>query len=70
MPILQARRNARYQPYAFTELGVAMHSSVLSGERAVQMNIVITRAFVKLREVLASHRRTPRSLPSWQAAPP
>jgi hypothetical protein len=52
----RSRRNTRYLPYAFTELGVAMLSSVLSSERAVQMNIVIMRAFVKLREVLASHR--------------
>jgi len=54
--VIASRRNARYLPYAFTELGVAMLSSVLSSERAVQMNIVIMRAFVKLREVLASHR--------------
>jgi hypothetical protein len=54
--VTASRRNTRYQPYAFTELGVAMLSSVLSSERAVQMNIVIMRAFVKLREVLASHR--------------
>jgi hypothetical protein len=43
-------------PYAFTELGVAMLSSVLKSERAVQMNIAIMRAFVKLREVLATNR--------------
>jgi len=54
--VIASRRNARYRPYAFTELGVAMLSSVLSSGRAVQMNIVIMRAFVKLREVLASHR--------------
>jgi hypothetical protein len=53
--VIASRRNARSLPYAFTELGVAMLSAVLSGERAVQMNIVIMRAFVKLREVLASH---------------
>jgi hypothetical protein len=46
----------RYLPYAFTEHGVAMLSSVLNSERAVQMNIVIIRAFLKLREVLASHK--------------
>lgn len=45
----------RYQPYAFTELGVAMLSSVLKSDRAVQMNIFIMRAFVKLREMLATH---------------
>ena len=43
-------------PAAFTELGVAMLSSVLHSERAVQMNIVIMRAFVKLREMIAHHK--------------
>jgi phage regulator Rha-like protein len=46
----------RQQPYAFTEQGVAMLSSVLNSERAVQVNIEIMRAFVKLREMLASHK--------------
>lgn len=46
----------RYLPYAFTEHGVAMLSSVLNSERAVQMNIVIIRAFLKLRAVLATHQ--------------
>lgn len=43
----------RYQPYAFTEQGVAMLSSVLRSQRAIQVNIAIMRAFVKLRETLA-----------------
>jgi hypothetical protein len=42
--------------YAFTEHGVAMLSSVLRSERAVQMNIFIIRAFVKIREMLATHK--------------
>jgi hypothetical protein len=46
----------RTLPYAFTEQGVAMLSSVLNSERAVQVNIAIMRAFVKLREILATHR--------------
>ncbi len=46
----------RYRPYAFTEHGVAMLSSVLNSPRAVQMNILIIRAFVKLREILANHK--------------
>lgn len=46
----------RYLPYVFTEHGVAMLSSVLNSERAVQMNILIIRAFVKLRELLATHK--------------
>ena len=41
---------------AFTEQGVAMLSSVLNSERAVQVNIAIMRAFVKLREMIASHK--------------
>lgn len=45
----------RYPPYAFTEQGVAMLSSVLRSERAVQVNIEIMRAFVRLRQMLASH---------------
>src|SRR5437016_218621 len=51
-----AKMGLRRPPYAFTELGVAMLSSVLNSDRAVQMNIVIMRAFVRLREVLASHK--------------
>jgi hypothetical protein len=46
----------RYPPYAFTEHGVAMLSSVLRSPRAVQVNIEIMRAFIRLRQLLASHR--------------
>ncbi len=46
----------RYMPYVFTELGVSMLSSVLKSDRAVQMNVFIMRAFVKLREMLATHK--------------
>jgi len=51
-----ARMGLRRAPYAFTELGVAMLSSVLRSDHAVQMNILIMRAFVRLRELLASHK--------------
>jgi hypothetical protein len=47
----------RRSPYAFTEQGVAMLSSVLRSERAVPVNIQIIRAFVKLRHVLGSRLR-------------
>ena len=47
------RGGTRYMPYAFTEQGVAMLSSVLNSETAIQMNIGIMRAFVTLRQVLA-----------------
>jgi hypothetical protein len=46
----------RRRPYAFTEQGVAMLSSVLNSERAVKVNIAIMRAFVKLRETLDTNR--------------
>jgi hypothetical protein len=44
-------------PYGFTEQGVAMLSSVLNSERAIQVNIAIMRAFVRLRQVMAGHRQ-------------
>lgn len=56
------RGGRRYLPYAFTEQGVAMLSSVLRSERAVQVNIAIMRAFVKLRELLATHKDLARKL--------
>ncbi len=46
----------RYAPYAFTEQGVAMLSSVLNSPRAISVNIEIMRAFVKLREMLATNK--------------
>ena len=48
-------RGHAYRPYAFTEQGVAMLSSVLNSDRAVKVNIAIMRAFVKLREILESN---------------
>lgn len=52
----------RYLPYAFTEQGVAMLSSVLRSERAVAVNIEIMRTFVKLRDMLAEHAELSRKL--------
>src|SRR5262245_23545639 len=49
------RGGRRYLPLVFTEQGVAMLSSVLRSERAVEVNILIMRAFVKMRQLLASH---------------
>jgi hypothetical protein len=46
----------RYLPFVFTEQGVAMLSSVLKSDRAIQVNIAIMRAFVKVRELLATHQ--------------
>jgi len=53
---------ARTLPYAFTEQGVAMLSSVLKSKRAVQVNIEIMRAFVKLRQLLSTHADLARKL--------
>ena len=50
------RGGRRYFPYVFTEHGVVMLSSVLNSERAVQMNILIVRVFIKMRDVLANHK--------------
>jgi len=52
----------RRSPMAFTEQGVAMLSSVLNSEQAVQVNIAIIRAFVRLRQILASHADLARKL--------
>ena len=46
----------RYFPYAFTEQGVAMLSSVLNSERAIEVNIAIMRAFVRLRQILSTDK--------------
>jgi hypothetical protein len=53
-------RETRSRPYAFTEQGVAMLSSVLNSARAVKVNIAIMRAFVKLRETLETNRELAR----------
>ena len=57
---------ARYLPYAFTEQGVAMLSSVLRSERAVQVNIEIMRAFVRLRQLLRSNEDLARRLDEFE----
>jgi hypothetical protein len=52
----RGRGGRRYLPYVFTEQGVAMLSSVLNSERAIQVNIAIMRVFVRLREMMATHK--------------
>jgi predicted ATP-grasp superfamily ATP-dependent carboligase len=46
----------RATPYAFTEQGIAMLSSVLKNKRAIDVNILIMRAFVKIRQILSTHK--------------
>ena len=52
---LKRGRHAKYPPLAFTEQGVAMLSSVLNSNRAIQVNIAIMRTFTRLRKMLATH---------------
>lgn len=58
----KGRGGRRYAPYAFTEQGVAMLSTVLNSERAIQVNIEIMRAFVRLRQILASNAELARKM--------
>ena len=56
------RGGRRYQPYVFTEHGALMLASVLNSEKAIQASIQIVRAFVRLRELLATHQELARKL--------
>jgi len=56
----------RYSPMAFTEQGVAMLSSVLNSDRAIQVNIQIMRAFTKLREMLSTHEDLRRKVEAME----
>jgi hypothetical protein len=55
-------QHRKYLPYAFTEQGVAMLSSVLSSPRAAQVNVEIMRTFVRLRRILSTHEDLARKL--------
>ncbi len=55
-------RHPKYPPYAFSEQGVAMLSSVLNSKRAVQVNIAIMRAFVRLRRILSTNKALARKV--------
>jgi hypothetical protein len=50
------RGGRRYSPYVFTEYGVVMLSSVLNSQRAIQASLMIVRAFIRMRELIASHK--------------
>ena len=60
--ILKKGQHSKYLPYAFTEQGVAMLSSVLRSKRAVRVNIEIMRAFVRLRQFLSAHKELEQKL--------
>jgi len=59
---LKRGQHSKYLPYAFTENGVAMLSSVLNSKRAIQVNIQIMRTFTKIREMLATHKELRRKI--------
>jgi len=59
---LERGQHIKYRPYAFTEHGILMLSSILNSERAVQVNIQIMRAFVRLRQMLATNANLERRL--------
>ena len=59
---LKRGQHIKYRPYAFTEHGILMLSSVLKSEKAIQVNIAIMRTFVRLREMLASNADLARKL--------
>ena len=58
----KAKMSLRRPPYAFTEQGVAMLSSVLNSDRAIEVNVQIMRTFVRLREMLLTHKELSRKL--------
>lgn len=59
---LKRGAHAKYLPYAFTEQGVAMLSAVLNSDRAIETSIVIMKAFVRLRELMSTHKDLARKL--------
>jgi len=66
MSNLGAKMGLRRSPYAFTEQGVAMLSSVLKSKRAIAVNIAITRTFVRLRRLLATHKQLAERLAAME----
>jgi len=63
----EGRGGRRYMPYVFTEQGVAMLSSVLNSKRAIAVNIAIMRAFVRMRQILESHKALAERLAALEA---
>ena len=64
--VTSSRRNVAAPPYAFTEQGVAMLSSVLRSARAVEVNIAIMRTFVELRRLMDSNRELARKIEAME----
>lgn len=64
--VIASRRNIRASPYAFTEQGIAMLSSVLRSSRAIEVNIAIMRTFVQLRRLMDSNRNLARRIDAME----
>jgi hypothetical protein len=62
-------QHRKFLPYVFTEQGVAMLSSVLRSDRAIEVNIAIMRAFVRLREIMSTHKDLARKLEELERKP-
>ena len=60
-------RHSKYLSFAFTEQGVAMLSSVLKSERAIEVNITIMRAFVKMRQLLSTHEELKKKIEEMES---
>ena len=63
----KSRGGRRYAPLAFTEQGIAMLSSVLNSERAIQVNIAIMRTFVRLRDAISNSKELAKRLNELEA---
>src|SRR4030065_1641730 len=64
--ILKRGKNIKYLPYAFTEHGAIMAANVLNSPQAVRMSVFVVRAFVKLREMLSTHKELAHKLAEWE----
>jgi len=64
---LKRGRHSKYPPFAFTEPGVAMLSTVLNSERAIQVNIEIIRTFIRLRKMLSSYADLKQKIEDMEA---
>lgn len=63
----QKHRDPRFSPYAFTEHGAIMAATVLNSARAIEMSIYVVRAFIQLRDLLASNKELARQLKALEA---
>ena len=64
--VISSHGGRRFLPYAFTEQGVAMLSSVLNSKRAIQVNIQIMRTFTKIKEMVTNHKKLREKIESLE----